>query len=70
MTDTEYLTATEAAAICRYSRAGAFLRAYRAGGFRVYKTRGRCLVLRSDLQDFLSHNLTQPNTISTVPRGT
>jgi len=70
VTDTEYLTTTEAAALCRYSRSDTFLRAYRAKGFTVYKARGICLVLESDLRDFLSRNPPQSTTTNTVPRGT
>lgn len=70
MTDTEYLTATEAAAICRYSRPSSFLRAYRALGFEAVKPRGRCLIRREDFEEFLSHISAQESTYDTVPRGT
>ena len=70
MTDPQYLTSTEAAAICRYSRPSSFLRAYRALGFKVVKPRRRCLIRREDFEEFLSHTSAHKSTYDTVPRGT
>ena len=67
---THFHTAGEAAAICRYTRASSFLRAFRAAGFETYGTLGKRLIEISDLADFLSHNCTQLHTTDTVPRGT
>jgi len=61
--DQQFYTPKECATLLRYSNSSAFLRAFRASGFRTLgRPRGKTLIKAKDLESFLQDSGLQPLT--------